>query len=296
VVTIPPPTIGGQTTTPVLSTLGGSAAQVANPLATALGPETPAVGTSSGSQTAITPGGTAAATAAAAQAGQTKRTQKAGKTKKHGAASARTARHQSRPNARGGATQPTAKRAKTLHATAKSHAKKKTSATAKLSRVKPLVLTTTGKAPTAQTTAPASGGREGAAQSAASNDRAAASTAQDRGIGFNTPSGRFSISPSGLQLGGPQRPIASVGGILSALLVTLAALAAVAAAIGAVGAVRTLRRNRRTSRRRAAIAANRRTREQLYSEAKRQNLRGRSNMTRAELERALYPAEQVGER
>jgi hypothetical protein len=126
------------------------------------------------------------------------------------------------------------------------------------------------------------------------NDRAAASTTQDRGIGFNTPQGRFSISPSGLQLGGPQRRIASVGGILSALLVTLAALAAVAGAIGAVGAVRTLRGNRRTTRRRATVAANRRTREQLYSEAKRQNLRGRSNMTRAELERALYPAEQVG--
>jgi hypothetical protein len=242
----------------------------------------------------MTPGGAAAATAAASQAARTKRAHKASKTKKQRAGSARTARHQSRSHARGGATQPAAHRAKTRHAAVKAHAKKKTDAAAKLSRVKPLVLTTNGTASTPQTTAPAHGGRQGSAPSAASNDRATAAT-QDRGIGFNTPRGRFSISPSGFQLGGSQRPIASVGGILSALLVTLAALAAVAGVIGAVAAVRAFRRTRRTTRRRATVAANRRTREQLYSEAKRQNLRGRSSMTKAELERALYPTEQVAE-
>jgi hypothetical protein len=230
-------------------------------------------------------------TAAGAQAAKTIRAHKTSKTTKQGPVTARTTRHQSRPQARGGATQLAGNRSKTRRALAKSHAKKKTNATAKLSQVKPLVLTTKGKAPTAQTTAPTSGGRDGAAPSAASNDQASAATIQARGVGFNTPRGRFSISPSGFQLGGPQRPIASVGGILSALLVTLAALAAVAGVIGAVALSRTVRRNRRTTRRRATAAANRRTREQLYSEAKRQNLRGRSNMTRAELERALYPAE-----
>jgi hypothetical protein len=299
-VTLPPPSAGGQTTTPVLSTLGGSAGQAANPLGTSLGPDAGAGagGASTGGQAPATPGAAAAATAAGAQAAKTKGTRKTSKTRKmrkQGAVSARTARHQSRPHARGGATQLASNRAKT-GAAAKSHAKQKTNATAKLARVKPLVLTPGGKAPTAQPTTSASGGREGAAPSAASNDRIAASTTHAREVGFNTPRGRFSISPSGIQLGGPERPIASVGGILSALLVTLAALAGVAGVIGAVALSRTVRRNRRATRRRATVAANRRTREQLYSEAKRQNLRGRSNMSRAELERALYPAEQVGER
>ena len=78
------------------------------------------------------------------------------------------------------------------------------------------------------------------------------------------------------------------------MLDTLAALAAFAAAIGGVAVVRTVRRNRQAARRRARIAlAKRRTREQLYSEAKRQNIPGRSNMTKAELERALYPDQRV---
>jgi hypothetical protein len=120
------------------------------------------------------------------------------------------------------------------------------------------------------------------------------STHQDRGIGFNTPRGRLSISPTGFQLGGSERSIASVDGILTAVLDTLAVLAALAATIGGIAVVRTVRRNREEARRRARIAlARRHTREQLYSEAKLQNIPGRSNMTKAELERALYPEQRV---
>jgi hypothetical protein len=78
------------------------------------------------------------------------------------------------------------------------------------------------------------------------------------------------------------------------VLDTLAVLAALAAALGGVAGVNAVRRKREAARRRARIAlARRRTREQLYSEAKRQNIPGRSNMTKAELERALYPEQRV---
>jgi hypothetical protein len=131
-------------------------------------------------------------------------------------------------------------------------------------------------------------------QAPVSTQPSAPSTSENRGIGFDTPGGRLSISPAGFQLGGSGRSLASVDGVLTAVLDTLAVLAALAAAIGGVAAVNAVRRNRQTARRRARIAlARRRTREQLYSEAKRQNIPGRSSMTKAELERALYPEQRV---
>jgi hypothetical protein len=131
-------------------------------------------------------------------------------------------------------------------------------------------------------------------QAPVSTPQAAPSTSDHRGIGFNTPGGRLSISPTGFQLGGSGRSLASVDGVLTAVLDTLAVLAALAAAIGGVAAVTTIRRKRQAARRRARMAlARRRTREQLYSEAKRQNIPGRSGMTKAELERALYPEQRV---
>jgi hypothetical protein len=163
-------------------------------------------------------------------------------------------------------------------------------------------------------------------------------TNDDQGIGLDTPGGRFSISSSSVHFGGVVRPIASVGGALSVLLIVLAVLAAFAGTAGGIAAVRRAVSNGQPLRWRAPVAtavasaaprmgdraprtrgsaataapkppaprmgdpaANgratapppapaRRTREQLYSEARRQNLPGRSKMTRAELERALYPA------
>jgi hypothetical protein len=118
----------------------------------------------------------------------------------------------------------------------------------------------------------------------------AAPSEPDRGVGFDTPRGRFSISPAGFQLGGSERPIASASGVVAATLVTLAALATFAAISGGIALLRTVRRNRRASRRRVTVtSAKGRTRQQLYSEARRQNIRGRSSMNKAQLERALYP-------
>jgi hypothetical protein len=110
----------------------------------------------------------------------------------------------------------------------------------------------------------------------------------DPGVGFDTPSGRFSISPAGFQLGGSQHPIASASGVLAAGLVTLAVLAAFAAVSGGLALLRTIMRNRRASGRRSTItSADGRTRQELYSEARRRNIRGRSSMNKAQLERAL---------
>lgn len=201
------------------------------------------------------------------------------------------ARLGTRPHARGGATH-TFVGAKTAHAAATSKKTRHKAATTKaatLSRVKPLVLAKTGST-TANASAPANGGRQVSAAKAQSTPP----NNENHGIGFNTPQGRFSISPSGVELGGVQHPIASVGGVLSAVLVSLAALAAFAGVAGLVAAIRTLRQNRRSARRRARVASTTSlTREQLYSEAKRQNLPGRSNMTKAELEQALYPQQHV---
>jgi hypothetical protein len=153
------------------------------------------------------------------------------------------------------------------------------------------------KASTATASTGASGGREVTAlhpQAPVSTPQAAPPTSDDRGIGFDTPGGHLSISPTGFQLGGSGRSLASVDGVLTAVLDTLAVLAALAAAIGGVAAVNMIRRKRQAARRRARMAlARRRTREQLYSEAKRQNIPGRSSMTKAELERALYPEQRV---
>jgi hypothetical protein len=133
---------------------------------------------------------------------------------------------------------------------------------------------------------------------------------RDRGVGFDTPRGRFSISPTGFQLGGSERPIASVGGVVAGVLITLAVLAAFAAITGGAAVLRSVRRTRRAPRVPSRIAHVRprahprivstrsvprprpsppsgRTRQQLYSEARRQNIRGRSSMNKAELERAL---------
>jgi hypothetical protein len=236
--------------------------------------------------------GIAAATSPTAQAVKVKQIHKAKKTKTRRSRIRSVAPSRTQTRASG---KPPTGHAKARQAAASKKGTKKTAAVARLSRVKPLALPAKAKTPTSHGAALASGGREGAT----SNQKAAATTTahEDRGIGFNTPQGRFSISPSGVQLGGAERPIASVGGMLSALLVSLAALAAFAGIAGLVAALRSVRRNRLASRRRARVAsATSRTREQLYSEAKRQNLPGRSNMTKAELERALHPPQHVGER
>jgi hypothetical protein len=106
-------------------------------------------------------------------------------------------------------------------------------------------------------------------------------------VGFDTRGGRFSVSPAGFQLGGSQHPIASAGGVLAAALVTLAVLAAFAAVAGGIALLGSMVGARRASRRSTAARAKRRTRQELYSEARRQNIRGRSSMNKAQLERAL---------
>jgi hypothetical protein len=131
----------------------------------------------------------------------------------------------------------------------------------------------------------------------ASNQRSAPSAHEHGGIGFETPRGRLSISPTGFHFGSAQRSIASVDGLVTAVLDTLAVLAALAAVIGAGAILSRVRRTRQATRARARVApASRRTRAELYAEARRQNLPGRSNMTKAELERALYPPQPVRER
>jgi hypothetical protein len=108
-------------------------------------------------------------------------------------------------------------------------------------------------------------------------------------VGFDTPGGRFSVSPAGFQLGGSRHPIASASGVVAAALLTLAVLAAFAAVSGGIALLRSMLRTRGASRRRpAATPAKSRTREQLYSEARRQNIPGRSSMNKAQLERALH--------
>jgi hypothetical protein len=105
---------------------------------------------------------------------------------------------------------------------------------------------------------------------------------------FDGPRG---ISPKEFQFGDSGSSLATVHGVVSAVLDTLAALVALAALIGAMALVRKVRSDRRSARRRAvATRANGgRTREQLYSEARRQNIKGRSRMNKAQLERALGP-------
>ncbi len=290
--TVPIPSAGGQATTPILNSPGTSTTLVpSNPLVSGrdLNLDTSALATGLVGPTASA--GIAAAATPASQAVKVTRIHGAKKTKRHRSRIGPVARTRPQTHASG---KPASGQTKTRHASASKKRTKTTAAVAKLSRVKPLALPPKAKTPTSHGAALASGGRE----AATSNQKATTTTAnEDRGLGFNTPQGRFSISPSGVQLGGPERPIASVGGMLSALLVSLAALAAFAGIAGLVAALRSVRRNRLASRRRARIAsATTRTREQLYSEAKRQNLPGRSNMTKAELERALHPPEHVGER
>jgi hypothetical protein len=188
------------------------------------------------------------------------------------------AKARSTPHARPAATTTTVDQPRTRHAALRTSdatgtKKSAVSATAAISRVKPLLLPKTPAAP---------------ASAAAGGGRADALREPHPGVGFATPSGRFSISPAGFQLGGSQHPIASASGVLAAALVTLAALAAFAAVSGGVALLRTILRNRRASRRRSTVtSAKSRTRQQLYSEARRQNIRGRSNMSKAQLEHAL---------
>ena len=184
----------------------------------------------------------------------------------------------STPRARPAATTAAIDKPSTRHATrqtSRATATKKAavSTTAAISKVKPLLLPKTPAMP---------------ASAAAGGGRADALREPHPGVGFDTPSGRFSISPAGFQLGGPQHPIASASSVLAAALVTLAALAAFAAIRGGVALLRTILRNRRASRRRSTVtSAKGRTRQQLYSEARRQNIRGRSSMNKGPLEHAL---------
>jgi hypothetical protein len=192
-------------------------------------------------------------------------------------------------------------RARPRHAPAsRSHAKTKrkrkaattTTTTAPHSTVGPVHLAK-AKVRKAAVSARANGGRE----AVPSSRQSPPSAHEHGGIGFETPRGRVSISPTGFHFGSAQRSIASVDGLVTAVLDTLAVLAALAALIGAAAVLSRIRRTRQAARGRARVApANRRTRAELYAEARRQNLPGRSNMTKAELERALYPPLPVRER
>ena len=125
-----------------------------------------------------------------------------------------------------------------------------------------------------------------------SNKQAPLSSDEHGGVGFETPRGRLSISPSGFRFGGSQRSIASVDGLLTAVLDTLAVLAALAAIIGAGAALSSFRRRRRASRSHARVeAVERRTRQELYAVAKRLDIAGRSSMTKAQLELAVNTRE-----
>jgi hypothetical protein len=265
----------------------------ANVLATRNDPSPDAGAVSAGNpgQTATTAAGTAATMTAGSRAATAKRIQKTRKQKAQRTRSARTGRHGSRPHARGGATKP-ARRPSTRHASSSTPPTTTTATGAKPSGVTPLIQASKAKNPTSPASASVSGGRKGAAST--SNHKAATSNHEDRGIGFNTSHGRFSISPTGFQLGGQEHSIASVGDVLSGVLDTLLALAALAAIIGAAAVLRTVRHNRLARRRRARVAlAKSRTRDQLYDEAKRLNIPGRSKMTKAQLELALHPQKQL---
>jgi hypothetical protein len=276
------------TPTPVASPSGATdtPATAGDPIA---GSNTLAAAT--GGQTATPGAATASAASAIAKASGTHRT------KTHRARSSGAAALTPRPikAPRGGIVS----RARPRHAPAsRSHTKRKgktattTTTTAPHSRVAPVHLAK-AKARRATRLAHARGGRE----AVASNQQPAPSAHEHGGIGFETPSGRLSISPSGFHFGSSQRSIASVDGLVTAVLDTLAVLAALAALIGAAAVLSLVRRTRQAARERARVApANRRTRAELYAEARRQNLPGRSSMTKAELERALYPPQPVRER
>jgi hypothetical protein len=114
---------------------------------------------------------------------------------------------------------------------------------------------------------------------------ASAVSPADRGLGLDRAQG---LSPQEIAFGGSQPSLASVHGVLSAVLVTLAALVAFAALIGAPAVLRLIARSRApVGPGSAAQHASARTREELYSEARRQNIKGRSRMNKAQLERAL---------
>jgi hypothetical protein len=114
---------------------------------------------------------------------------------------------------------------------------------------------------------------------------ASAASPVDRGLGLDRAHG---LSPQEIAFGGSQTSLASVHGVVSAVLVTLAALVAFAALIGAPAVLRAITRNRvPAGRGSVAQPASARTRDELYSEARRQNIKGRSRMNKAQLERAL---------
>ena len=302
---------GGVTTTTPVDTVTTPVATTSPPVAITVGPDQATAsdpGTGANAVAPATASQTAAAAAATAAA-KSANAKGAHKAKKRRDPSPRAAPVGSRPVRPAGGIVP-----RTHHASAHTKTTKTTKATkttttanAKRATVKAVHLTTKAKTPATTPTAHANGGRD----DAASNEQAPVSPAQppvsiahsrpshhqDGGIGFDTPQGHLSISPTGFKLGGSERSIASVDGVLTAVLDTLAVLAALAAVIGAGALLSKIRRNRRESRRRVRIAAARpRTREQLYVEAKRQNVPGRSKMTKAQLERALYPPPPVRER
>jgi hypothetical protein len=281
-------TPGATTPTPAASPAGASETPAAGGDPSA---DSNTLAAASGGQAAMPAAATASAASAVAKARATH------KAKTHRARSSGVAALTPRPiKAPAGGI---VSRARPRHAPAsRSHTKTKrktattTTTTARHSTVTPVHLAK-AKVRKAAVSAHASGGRE----AVPSNQQAAPSAHEHGGIGFETPRGRLSVSPTGFHFAGSQRSIASVDGLLSAVLDTLAVLAALAALIGAAAAASRVRRTRRASRGRARVApANRRTRAQLYAEARRQNLPGRSNMTKAQLERALYPPQPVRER
>jgi hypothetical protein len=271
------------TPTPAATPAGASTtpATASDPSAAAT---TVSVGTAS--QTAATAASTASAPSATATGANAKGTLTA---KKRRARSSGVAGLGSRTIQPAGGIIP---KARHRHASSKVQTKTATTTNATRSKVK-AHHAAKAKARTAKTSASASGGR----RDAASSRQAPPSPNEHGGIGLETPRGRLSVSPTGFHLGGSERSIASVNGLLTAVLDTLAVLAALAAAIGAGTFASRVRRNRQAAAGRASVVATtRRTRAQLYDEARRQNIPGRSSMTKAQLERALHPPEPVRER
>ena len=101
-----------------------------------------------------------------------------------------------------------------------------------------------------------------------------------RGTSLNTPLGRIGVRHGDYVFGSTRYPIASVGGVLTTAFLSLAALALVAALLAAIAAVG---RFLEAGVRRGAE----RSRQELYTAARRRKLPGRSHMSKAELRRAL---------
>jgi hypothetical protein len=101
-----------------------------------------------------------------------------------------------------------------------------------------------------------------------------------RGIVVNTPLGRIGVQRGDYVLGNNRYPIASVSGVLTTAFLSLVALALIAALLAALTAVGKFLDA-------GVRRGGDRTREELYTAARRMHIPGRSHMSKAELRRAL---------